>query len=115
MHWVLLYAAIAFEVAGTTALKLSAGLERLAFFAAALALYGLSFSLLSLSLKTVPLGVAYAIWSGIGLVLVAVVGALMFKEPFTALKVVFFALIVAGCVGLNLVADVHHAGTTRPS
>ena len=102
MNWLFLYTAVAFEVAGTTALKLSAGLARPAFFGAALALYGLSFTLLALSLRALPIGVAYAIWSGFGTVLVALVGAALFREPFTALKLVFFALIVVGCVGLNL-------------
>jgi hypothetical protein len=62
--WIMLYAAIAFEVAGTTALKLSEGLEKVLFFAGALALYGVSFMFLTLALKTVPVSVAYAIWSG---------------------------------------------------
>jgi small multidrug resistance pump len=105
MHWIMLYAAIALEVAGTTALKLSAGLTRPSFFAGALLLYGVSFFLLALSLRTLPISVAYAIWSGLGTVLVAAIGLAVFKEPVTALRVLFFTLIVVGCVGLNLVTE----------
>lgn len=113
MHWGMLYAAIALEVAGTTALKLSSGLARPSYFAAALGLYGLSFTFLALSLRVLPISVAYAIWSGLGVVLVAAIGFLVFKEPVSALKVLFFALIVIGCVGLNLVADAR--STPQPS
>ena len=104
MHWALLYLAIGLEVAGTTALKWSAGLTRLSYFAAALGLYAFSFTLLALSLRVLPISVAYAIWSGLGTVLVAAIGVTAFKEPLTALRVLFFALVLIGCVGLNLVS-----------
>jgi small multidrug resistance pump len=105
MHWMMLYAAIVFEVAGTTALKLSEGLARPGAFAAALALYSFSFVLLALSLKTVPVGVAYAIWSGVGTVIVAIIGFVWFGEVATALKIVLIGMIVAGAVGLNLITE----------
>jgi small multidrug resistance pump len=102
MHWIMLYVAIAFEVAGTTSLKLSHGLERLGFFALCLVSYGISFSLLALALKTIPVGVAYAIWSGFGTVLIVVIGIVWFAEAATAARLLFIAMIVIGAVGLNL-------------
>lgn len=102
MSWLLLYAAIAFEVTGTISLKLSDGMERLGFFLLCLACYGVSFALLSVTLKTVPVGVAYAIWAGVGTLLVALVGMLWFKEPATAMRLLFIAMIVVGAVGLNM-------------
>ena len=105
MHWLMLYSAIVFEVAGTTSLKLSAGLARPGAFAAALALYSCSFVLLALSLKTVPVGVAYAIWSGLGTVIVAIIGFVWFGEAVSALKILLIGMIVVGAVGLNLITE----------
>jgi small multidrug resistance pump len=102
MHWILLYAAIAFEVAGTTSLKLSHGLDRLGFFGLCLTSYAVSFSLLGLALKTIPVGVAYAIWSGFGTVLIVMVGMIWFAEAVSAARFLFIAMIVIGAVGLNL-------------
>jgi small multidrug resistance pump len=106
MNWLMLYAAIAFEVVGTTSLKLSEGMTRLGWFALCLALYGTSFALLGMSLKAIPVGVAYAIWSGVGTVLIAAIGILWFQEAASPLRILFIAMILIGAVGLNL--------TTRP-
>ena len=84
MHWILLYVAIAFEVTGTTFLKLSDGLTRLGFFAFCLLCYGISFGLLALALKSIPVGVAYAIWSGFGTLLIVTIGIVWFAEAATA-------------------------------
>jgi len=102
MHWIMLYAAIAFEVVGTTSLKLSHGLERLGFFGLCLASYAVSFGLLALALKTIPVGVAYAIWSGFGTVLIVIIGIIWFAEAASATRLLFIAMIVIGAVGLNL-------------
>jgi small multidrug resistance pump len=102
MHWILLYAAIAFEVAGTTSLKLSHGLERLGFFGLCLASYAISFGLLALALKTIPVGVAYAIWSGFGTVLIVIIGMVWFAEAATVPRLLFIAMIIVGAIGLNL-------------
>ena len=107
MHWLMLYVAIGLEVAGTTSLKLSDGLSRPGFFALCLAFYGASFALLAIALKTLPVGVAYAIWAGAGTVLIAVIGMIWFQEGAGFLRLLFIGMIVAGAVGLNL--------TTRPS
>lgn len=107
MHWLMLYAAIGFEVVGTTSLKLANGFARPGWFALCLALYGVSFGLLAVSLKTLPVGVAYAIWSGVGTVLIALIGILWFAEAASPLRLLFIAMILIGAVGLNLTTSSH--------
>lgn len=105
MKWLILYVAIAFEVGGTTALKLSDGMTRISMFSASLALYAVSFVFLAFALRALPVGVAYAIWSGLGTVVVVLIGMIWFGESATAGRVVFIAMIVVGAVGLNLITD----------
>jgi small multidrug resistance pump len=107
MNWLMLYAAIAFEVVGTTSLKLSEGLARLGWFALCLMMYGTSFALLAMALKTIPVGVAYAIWSGAGTVLIALIGILWFQESASPPRLLFIALILIGAIGLNLTTRSH--------
>jgi small multidrug resistance pump len=102
MNWVYLGAAILFEVGGTTMLKLSNGFAKLQWAIPALALYAVSFFALSLALRRIAIGVAYAIWSGIGIVLLAGIGAVYFQETLSWEKLFFIALILVGVVGLNL-------------
>ena len=102
MHWLLLALAVAFEVAGTVAMKLSDGLRRPGWAAAMLAAYVVCFVLVSLSVRRIELGVAYAIWAGAGTALVAGLGVVAFDEPLTALKVAGLVLVVLGVVALNL-------------
>lgn len=102
MSWLFLYVAIALEVAGTVSLKLSRGFEALVPSVFALGFYGLSLISLNLALKALPVGTAYAIWSGLGTMAVATIGILHFREPASAAKLVCLGLIVIGVVGLNL-------------
>ena len=102
MNWLMLYIAIAFEVAGTTSLKLAGGFARPGFFVLCLTLYGVSFALLAMALKALPVGVAYAMWSGVGTVLIAAIGILWFQELASPLRLLFIAMILIGAVGLNL-------------
>lgn len=102
-QWILLYVAIAFEVAGTTALKLAADTKNNLWFVVSLTLYGVGFFLLTRALVNIPIGVVYAIWSGLGTVLVVIIGILWFGESLTALKAAFMLMIVVGAVGLNLI------------
>lgn len=102
MGWVYLLLAIVLEVAGTTSMKLSEGFTRLYPSVAIFVLYGLAFASLTLALKSFDVSVAYAVWAGLGVALISVVGILYFQEPLTALKFASLALIVAGVVGLNL-------------
>jgi small multidrug resistance pump len=102
MGWIYLGTAILFEVAGTTAMKLSEGFTRPTPSVLLFVCYGLAFTALTLALRTVSLSVAYAIWSGVGTGLIAILAFLLFAEPITAWKLVCLALIVAGVVGLHL-------------
>lgn len=99
-----LYLAIAIvaEVAATSALKASEGFTRLGPTLIVAAGYGLAFYCLSLVLRTVPVGIAYAIWAGVGIVLIALIGALVLRQPLDAPAVVGIALIVAGVVVIQL-------------
>jgi small multidrug resistance pump len=105
--WLLLIAAIAAEVGGTTCLKLSEGLSRLAPSLGVVVLYSLSFVFLASVLKTIDVGVAYAIWAGLGTALVAAVGFLVFGEPISGIRLVSLGFIVVGVVGLQLSGAVH--------
>ncbi len=105
MNWLLLLGAGAFEVVWSVALKKSDGFRNL--WADAMFLFGMvaSMWLLSLSLRTIPLGTAYAIWTGIGAVGGLMAGIILFGEPATALRLASAALIVTGIVGLKLAAE----------
>ena len=95
------------EVAGTTALKSSAGFSRLVPSLLVCLFYGLSFFLFALALKRIELGVAYAIWAGLGTALVATIGVLWFGEAVSTIKLVSLVLIIAGVAGLNLAGASH--------
>ncbi|WP_018719267.1 DMT family transporter [Arhodomonas aquaeolei] len=96
--------AITSEVIATTALKASDGFSRPGPSAIVVAGYALAFVLLSMSLKHLPVGYVYALWAGLGMVGVAITGALVFGETFPLAKAGGIALIVAGVVMLNLPA-----------
>jgi quaternary ammonium compound-resistance protein SugE len=104
MAWVILFIAGLFEVGWAVGLKYTDGFTRLwPTVATAIALIA-SMVLLSLSLRTLPLGTAYAVWTGIGTVGAAVLGIILFREPATATRIVCIMLIVAGIIGLKLSA-----------
>ena len=107
MGWVYLGVAIVLEVAGTTAMKLSDGFTRTTPSVLLFVFYGLAFAALTLALRTVELSVAYAIWSGVGTALIAVLAFLFFAEAITPWKLVCLALIIAGVVGLHLESAAH--------
>lgn len=94
--------AILLEVAGTTSLKFSQGFTKLVPSLIVVVCYGLSFWMLSLTLKKIDVGIAYAIWSAVGTALITAIGILWFKEPLTAIKIGSIVLIILGVVGLNL-------------
>ena len=104
MNWLILIGAGLFEVVWAVALKKSDGFRNV--WADAVFLVGMAASmwLLSLSLRTIPLGTAYAVWTGVGAVGGLVAGIVMFGEPATALRLVSATLIVAGIVGLKIAA-----------
>jgi small multidrug resistance pump len=102
MAWLYLAGAIVFEIGGTTALKLSDGLRYLRPSLAVVLLYGISFACLAVAMRRIELGIAYAVWSGVGTAVIASIGIVWFREPASALKLVSLALVIAGVVGLNL-------------
>ena len=102
MSYLYLLLAISCEVAGTTCMKLSESFTRPIPSVLMFLLYGVSLALLTLALKGIPVGVAYAVWAGLGTGVIAVIATIAFHEPLTASKVVCLALIIAGVVGLNL-------------
>lgn len=110
MHWILLAVAIVSEVIGTSALKASEGFSRPWPSAIVIIGYAVSFYLLSLTLKTLPIGVAYAIWSGVGIVLIALIAWVLYGQALDLPAVLGMSLIVAGVVVLNLFSKtVSHA------
>lgn len=107
MHWIYLTLAILFEVAGTTCMKLSSGFAKAAPTVLMVVFYGCSFSCLTLALKKIDVSVAYAVWSGIGVALIAAIGIWHFREPVTLLKLVGTGAIIAGVVALNIGRATH--------
>ncbi len=104
MGWILLAIAGALEVTFTTAMKYADGFTKLIPSLIFLAAYAGSAWFLSQAVKTIPLGTAYAVWTGIGAVGTALIGIALFGEPATALRLMFLAIIVGGIVGLKLVS-----------
>ena len=93
--------AIAFEVVGTSALKASETLTRLVPSLVTLITYTASFVFLALSLRTIPIGIAYAMWAGLGIVLIALVGWFWFRQTLDVPALIGLSLIVAGVVLVN--------------
>jgi len=100
--WLILIAAIVLEVAGTTAMKLSDGFTRPLPSVLLVVFYLFSLAALTLALKRIDVSVAYAIWAGMGTMLIAIVGVMWFREPVSLLKVASILLIAAGVAGLYL-------------
>jgi small multidrug resistance pump len=105
--WLLLLLAIGSEVVGTSCLKLSAGMSRPLPTLVVLAAYGSSMLLLSKVVQTIPLGVTYALWSGIGIVAIVLVGLLAYRQVPSSGQLVGIALIAAGVVVVNLTGQLH--------
>ncbi len=100
--WLILLAAIMLEICGTTSMKLSEGFTRLVPSILIFVFYGLSFAGLTLAIKHIDVSVAYAVWSGLGTAIIAVIGVCWFKEPVHAAKIVSIAMIIIGVIGLNM-------------
>ncbi len=103
MAWVYLLIAGLFEVGWAIGLKYTQGFSQLVPSVITVALMVASFAFLGLALRTLPLGTAYAVWTGIGTMGTVALGILLFKEPADVLRLVCIGLIVAGVVGLKLV------------
>jgi len=104
MAWVVLFVAGLLEVGWAVGLKYTEGLTRPWPTVGTAAALVASMGLLAVALRTLPLGTAYAVWTGIGTIGTAVLGVVLFREPATAMRMLCIALIVAGIVGLKLVS-----------
>ncbi|MRL70236.1 multidrug efflux SMR transporter [Brevundimonas sp. SPF441] len=100
--WAALLGAIGLEVAGTTMLQASQQFTRVWPTAGMAVCYGLAFYLLSIALRQMPVGIAYAIWSGLGVVLISVIGTVVFRQRLDLPAMVGLAMIVGGVVVINL-------------
>ena len=107
MQWIYLCLAILFEVAGTTAMKLSDGLSKLVPSVLILVFYVVSFAFLSLALKGMEVSVVYAVWSGMGIVTITIIGFFYFNENMNLIKVLSILFILIGVVTLNFSAAGH--------
>jgi len=102
MQWIYLAIAIVSEVVATSALKAAEGFTRLVPSTLVVVGYALAFYFLSLTLRTIPLGVAYAIWAGVGVALVALVGWVVYHQSLDIAALIGISLIVSGVIVLNL-------------
>ena len=102
MQWVLLGIAIVSEVIATSALKAAEGFTRPIPSLIVVVGYAASFYLLSLTLKTIPIGITYAIWSGVGLALISIVGWVVYEQKLDTASMFGIGLIVAGVMVIHL-------------
>lgn len=100
--WMLLGGAIILEIAATSLLKASNGFARPLFGVASIMLYSVCFWLLGFAFTRIPIGVAYAIWSGIGIAAITIIGLVLFRQSLSFAQLGFIAMIVIGAVGLSL-------------
>lgn len=112
MHWLLLAAAIAFEISGTTCMKLSEGFSKPLPTVGIFVFYVASIACLTLAVRVIDISVAYAIWSAVGIAVIATIGVVVFGEQITAPRLVFLGLILVGVVGLQMSAPATPPETT---
>lgn len=102
MQWLFLCAAIVAEVTATSALKAAEGFTRLGPSLIVITGYAIAFYFLSLTLRSIPVGVVYAIWSGAGIALIALIGWIFFRQALDIPALTGIGLIIAGVVVLNV-------------
>jgi quaternary ammonium compound-resistance protein SugE len=107
MSWLLLVAAGLFEIAWAIGLEYSDGLSKPLPTAGTVVALIISMVLLASAVKELPIGTAYAVWTGIGAVGTATLGIVLFDEPATSARLLFISVIVVGIVGLHLVSGSH--------
>jgi quaternary ammonium compound-resistance protein SugE len=100
--WIILFIAALFEVGWAIGLKYTNGFSRLGPSAATLAAMAVSMYLLAIAARELPIGTAYAVWTGIGAVGTAILGMVLFQEPATVARIVSMLMVVAGIVGLKV-------------
>jgi small multidrug resistance pump len=101
LYWLCLAGAIVLEIAGTTSMKLSQGFSRTLPSILLFVFYALSFALMTVAVKRIDMSVSYAIWSGVGTMLIALIGVYAFGESLSAVQVASIVLIIGGVVGLR--------------
>ena len=102
MAWVLLVIAILLEVCGTTCMKLSHGFARPLTSVAMFVFYAACFTVFTFAVKKIEVSTAYAIWCGLGIALIALIGFVFFKESVSALKIAGLILVIAGVAALKI-------------
>lgn len=102
MAWIYLSIAILAEVIATSALTASAGFTRLLPSVLVVIGYGIAFWFLALSLRSIPVGIAYAVWSGAGIVLISLIGWALFRQTLDAAALVGMGLILAGVLVIHV-------------
>lgn len=100
--WILLFVAIVSEVTATTSLKLSDGFTRLVPSIVVVLGYGISFYCLAITLRSIPVGIVYAIWSGIGISLISMIGWLMLGQKLDLPAMIGIGLIVCGVLVIHV-------------
>lgn len=108
MAYIYLTAAIVAEVIGTSSLKASDGFTRLWPTLIVCVAFALAFFFLSMALRTIPVGLAYAIWSGMGTALIVMIGALLFRQVPDLAAIAGIALIISGVVVINVGSTMKH-------
>ncbi len=106
--YLILLAAVAAETIGTTAMQASQQFSRLGPTLLVILAYGVSFWLLSLTLKVMPVGVVYALWSGLGILLIALIGFAVFGQKLDLAAILGMGLILAGIVVINVFSNAAH-------
>ncbi|MBI0006505.1 multidrug efflux SMR transporter [Gilliamella sp. W8126] len=104
--YLLLFAAIICEVIATSSLKLSNGFTNLTFSIITIIGYSASFYILSLALKTIPVGIAYAIWSGIGIIIISLIAWIFLKQSLDLAALIGMGFIIFGVVIINLFSNI---------
>lgn len=105
MAWIVLFLAGVLEIGWAVGLKYTDGFSRLWPSLATISAMVVSLLLLGLAVRTLPIGTAYAVWTGVGTVGTVLLGMALFGEPATPLRLAFIAMIIAGIIGLKLVTE----------
>lgn len=102
MSYLYLAAAILFEICGTTCMKLSEGFTRMLPSILIFVFYGISFVSFTIALKKIDVSVAYAIWAGLGVAMISIIGYVGFHESMSLVKIISILLVIVGVEGLHL-------------
>ena len=109
MGWIYLILGVIAEVSGATAMKMSQGFTRLIPSILIFIFYGLSLTLATLSLKSIKVGVAYAVWAGLGVAIISLISIFWFKETTSLIKTIAVLMILSGVIILNISGESHYS------